>query len=408
MTRKGGLFAICRRRPHVIFGTRELELGLEPLILPKLQDDKFKNWHPGKGKLSSTKDRDVIGRYVNELFEINSNIRRRNEEERKERERRASAVSEDMASKYSGEGAVLSKEEYRDMVRAILSAEPFDARASERGERYAVSPEEQICGVYQHAAEGFFELMNVDDDELYGKLRLGIKAIEEEVEKLGDPVASEHLDYVLYQESSEKMFTNGVRDKGRNGMRLADFLKHENAKVSGLKEAEVAALRLYTTIAFKAINDNLRDQERIASGKPHPLPVTTYLIVEAIKKLRTVGADDGSEAVETVVLYRGMRDLVAGDKFIKMGGTELAPMSTTTDVKTAVTYSMSPESLIFRIVSANKLRRGADLRWVSAFAGEAEVLYAPLTFLQPTGRKQVVKHNGMRFTVVEVKPSSGA
>ena len=401
MTRKGGLFAICRRRPHVIFGTRELELGLEPLILPKLQDDKFKNWHPGKGKLSSTKDRDVIGRYVNELFEINSNIRRRNEEERKERERRASAVSEDMASKYSGEGAVLSKEEYRDMVRAILSAEPFDARASERGERYAVSPEEQICGVYQHAAEGFFELMNVDDDELYGKLRLGIKAIEEEVEKLGDPVVSEHLDYVLYQESSEKMFTNGVRDKGRNGMRLADFVEHKIAKEAGLKDAEVAALRLYTTEAYKAINNPLRDQERNARKEPHPLPVTTTLICNAIKKLRRIGAR-GSDAV--VVLYRGMRDLVAGDRFIKMGGTELAPMSTTRDISTAVSYAMSPESLIFRIVTRNNLQRGSDLQWVSAFAQEAEVMYAPLTFLQPTGRSQVVELDGVRFTVVEVNP----
>ena len=398
MTRKGGLFAICRRRPHVIFGTRELELGLEPLILPKLQDDKFKNWHPGKGKLSSTKDRDVIGRYVNELFEINSNIRRRNEEERKERERRASAVSEDMASKYSGEGAVLSKEEYRDMVRAILSAEPFDARASERGERYAVSPEEQICGVYQHAAEGFFELMNVDDDELYGKLRLGIKAIEEEVEKLGDPVVSEHLDYVLYQESSEKMFTNGVRDKGRNGMRLADFVEHKIAKEAGLKDAEVAALRLYTTIAYQAINNPLRDQERNARKEPHPLPVTTTLICNAIKKLRRIGAR-GSDAV--VVLYRGMRDLVAGDRFIKMGGTELAPMSTTRDISTAVSYAMSPESLIFRIVTRNNLQRGSDLQWVSAFAQEAEVMYPPLTFLQPTGRSQVVELDGVRFTVVE-------
>ena len=299
---------------------------------------------------------------------------------------------------------MLSDEEYKDMEHAILCAEPIDAKVSERGGRYAGNTKELICGEFQHAARGIFKFMNVDQDDVVKGAMQGVKAMEAEVAVLGNKEVSEHLDYILYEASSEKEYENGVRDKGRNGMRLADFLKHENAKVSGLKEAEVAALRLYTTIAYKAINDNLRDQERIASGKPHPLPVTTYLIVEAIKKLRTVGADDGSEAVETVVLYRGMRDLVAGDKFIKMGGTELAPMSTTTDVKTAVTYSMSPESLIFRIVSANKLRRGADLRWVSAFAGEAEVLYAPLTFLQPTGRSQVVELDGtgMRFTVVEV------
>ena len=32
---------------------------------------------------------------------------------------------------------------------------------------------------------------------------------------------------------------------------------------------------------------------------------------------------------------------------------------------------------------------GADVQWLSAFPGEAEILYPPLTYLQPTGRSQV-------------------
>jgi hypothetical protein len=37
-------------------------------------------------------------------------------------------------------------------------------------------------------------------------------------------------------------------------------------------------------------------------------------------------------------------------------------MSTTTDIKTAVSYSVSKESLIFKIVTQNQLQRGADLK----------------------------------------------
>jgi hypothetical protein len=80
-------------------------------------------------------------------------------------------------------------------------------------------------------------------------------------------------------------------------------------------------------------------------------------------------------------------------------------MSTTMDIKTAVDYSISRESLIFKIVSKNKLQRGADLQWVSAFPTEAEILYPPLTYLQPTGRTQVVEVDAYRLTIVEVNPT---
>ena len=84
--------------------------------------------------------------------------------------------------------------------------------------------------------------------------------------------------------------------------------------------------------------------------------------------------------------------------------TQLAPMSTTTDIGTAVSYSLSSNSLIFRIVTKNGLQRGADLQWLSAFPAEAEILYPPLTYLQPTGRSQVIELNNHCFTIVEVTP----
>ncbi len=87
-------------------------------------------------------------------------------------------------------------------------------------------------------------------------------------------------------------------------------------------------------------------------------------------------------------------------------------MSTTTDLKTAVEYSARMDHgetghcLIFRIVTDNNLQRGADVQWLSAFPGEAEVLFPPLTYLQPTGRVQVLnKIPPYTFTIVEVRPT---
>ena len=91
-------------------------------------------------------------------------------------------------------------------------------------------------------------------------------------------------------------------------------------------------------------------------------------------------------------------------------------MSTTTDLGIAITYSTgkdddaattptSKQSLIFKIITDNKLQRGADLQWLSAFPAEAEVLYPPLTYLQPTGRTQKLELGSCGFTFVEVRPT---
>ena len=100
---------------------------------------------------------------------------------------------------------------------------------------------------------------------------------------------------------------------------------------------------------------------------------------------------------------------------------QLAPMSTTTDFKTAAEYSVgdtSAHSLIFKIKTGNKLQRGGDLEWLSAFPTEAEILFPPLTYLQPTGSTQevvvdkyyaknqeVTYKEKYSFTIVEVTPT---
>jgi hypothetical protein len=84
---------------------------------------------------------------------------------------------------------------------------------------------------------------------------------------------------------------------------------------------------------------------------------------------------------------------------------QLAPMSTTMNINTAVSYGISKNALVFKIITENKLQRGADLQWISAFPTEEEFLYPPLTYLQPTGKSKEIKVDEYSFMIVEVKPT---
>jgi hypothetical protein len=223
---------------------------------------------------------------------------------------------------------VLTMDEYKKMVYHMLLGTWDAHRRDPKGndyDKYAVQPKALVCGEFEHAAKGFFKLLNVTDDEVYKRASAGVLAIEEEVKALGDKDVAQQLEYILWHRAREKIFPNGIRDKGHAGMMLHDFLHHEHAKKAELLEVEVVALRLYTTSAFKHINDPLRDQSRVNSGKPHPMPVTVMLISRGIKKLRAVDADSAA-ATQSMVLWRGMRDIKSTDHFANKGGTEVCEL----------------------------------------------------------------------------------
>jgi hypothetical protein len=52
------------------------------------------------------------------------------------------------------------------------------------------------------------------------------------------------------------------------------------------------------------------------------------------------------------------------------------------------------------------MQRGADIAFLSAFPGEKEILFAPLTYLRPTGRSMALTfpEHAMNVTVIEVEP----
>lgn len=192
-------------------------------------------------------------------------------------------------------------------------------------------------------------------------------------------------------------------------MRLADFLELDEPRLAKLELAHIAALRIYTTAAYVLLNSPLRDQ---ASEEPHPLPVTISFLTSAIGKLRAVGASDATARKE-VDLWRGMHDIELNQSFMQEGGTELAPMSTTLSLDVALKYALSQRAILFKLHTDSFMARGASIQFLSAFPGEAEVLFPPLTYLNPTGLTQTLRLEsdaGKQYEVrvVEVVPHFGS
>ena len=253
----------------------------------------------------------------------------------------------------------------------------------------------------------------------------GVAAMRREVDALGDPTVSLCLRYVLEQEAGTNaaLFETGGhtmdcdaagrllatrrRADGR-GMRLRDFVEHASSRAANLEEAHVAALRLYSTDAFRAINNPLRDRARRQSRRPHPLAVTVALIHDAAPRLRTVDAR-GAERDARVTLYRGLCDAEIPRAFLERGGTEYAPMSFTRDLNVAIEYSTAHGagarcSTVLRARTEGAVDRGADIAYLSCFPAERETLYPPLTHLRPAGATEpiTISSSGIEVRVIDV------
>lgn len=275
-----------------------------------------------------------------------------------------------------------------------------------------------ISGEPEVAALGITQLLGVPEKIVWGGKAAGLAAMEFEIKSYGTEADWECFDYIVNQvvgsnrtrwpHSGNRLmdhFDDRDKEDQRTGKRLEYFVNHERSKRAGLLQEHVVALRGYTTAMYKTMNDGLRSTDR---GKPHPFPVTMDYLCEGIKRLRAVGYDEGDSSKDgTVDFWRGTRNVEILDEFARKGGTEFAPMSTSSDFRVALmTYSNKAQvRLLFKIVTQSFMDRGADLTYLSAFPGETEFLYPPMTYLQPTGRQERFETpEGVAFTIVEVSP----
>ena len=328
---------------------------------------------------------------------------------------------------------------WADRASDVVCVDLPDGTASEDAfNRFAnVGVRDLVFGRPAEAALGICHYMCVDESTLGARIACGVSAIVDEVTASANAVDIECLQYVLDAEagSSDRAFQGGLRRDcdeegevlacrlvpdgkgGQRGMTIDDFVAHPSARQSLLTKAHVVALRLYTT-AFRSINDPLRDRDRYENKLPHKLPVTVALLRDALGKLRAVeanqgskdgGADNGGFASPRVSprelhLYRGMKDVRAPLEFLAQGGTELAPMSTTSSLAVAMKYSASRNAVLLRLVTDSFISRGPDISFLSAFPAEREFLFPPLTYLAPTGNVEKIAVGGASWDVIDVKP----
>ena len=104
------------------------------------------------------------------------------------------------------------------------------------------------------------------------------------------------VQYMRHAPASEQKLSGDARtrDKGRDGLRLADFAEHAVAKRAALSEAEVLSLRLYTSSVGRSINAPLH--AGCTPSRPHPLPALVGHLVAALAKLRATAREPPTRA----------------------------------------------------------------------------------------------------------------
>lgn len=212
-----------------------------------------------------------------------------------------------------------------------------------------------------------------------------------------------NLHYVLCQKATLVKETGNdggpevTRDTDRNGEKLVSFWRKDQSRTCKLTVVEVASLRFYTTTSFHLVNDPLRS----GGSDTHPLALTTYSITCGLKKLRALNFQAkmaGGKGMATY-LWRGLKDRRVSDDFMIDGGSEKACMSTSESVEVVTRYSRSRVPLLFRIKIESPMDHGATLKWLSVYPDEDEILYPPLTCLEPLYKQPIINSPGWCVTV---------
>jgi len=308
-----------------------------------------------------------------------------------------------------------------------LSTENFRVHSASSDAKFAGDITELVLGRVENAALGLAHYLCVPERRILHGMAddMAVAAMQSEFVAHGTLNDRECLRYVLEDEAGGSDVSypphqlkrdcdgNGEllpsrRTAGGKPMRLADFVALPEATQARLTPAHVAALRVYTTAAFTSLNGPLRDRSRYEAGTAHGFPVTVSLIADAVKKLRVnskvmAPPSPTGERKPTLTLWRGMRNRVTPEDFLVNGGTELAPMSTSSDLSIAVRYAASAHALLLRLDTCNLMERGADISFLSVFPSEREYLFPPLVYLDPTGEVETHDDGECSFTIVGVR-----
>ena len=263
------------------------------------------------------------------------------------------------------------------------------------------------------------ELGLEDDDEFGSLMRDPLQSMEQEWRSNGEPTDIANFTYIAkgrarnpddIPEHTKQELANPSQDgptesdfdAGHDGMTASDFQNLDESKTAGLRKHHVVAVRLYTSNSYPLFNKPMREGK-----KPHPIRVTMYVLDEALKKMRKVEARQNPEGyTQTKILWRGMKDRDLDlDEFKRLGGTELAPMSTTLKRSVAERFARGDQGgLIFRYTTKAH-SKGVCIDFLSLYPKEVEYMYPPLTNLTFDENAQgEAEDPGGPFKVINVVP----
>ena len=243
------------------------------------------------------------------------------------------------------------------------------------------------------AAKGLDVLLGIDPNT-YMHVKDKVAVILKEFAKNGTDEDKENLKTLL-----DGTFINPEEPDAQQ-MTFEELMACDTMQASGLEGYHILALRLYTTSSYRSINNPMRQSPPVL---PHPFGATLYYISDALSKLREVQGRDPAMRNETLVFWRGMKDLQITDDFLQTGGSEMACMSTTSSREVAEDFAWSKSPLLFKFVSNSFMSHGADISWLSVYPNEKEVLYPPLTYLRPIRITEETIATTV-YKVVEVEP----
>ena len=172
-----------------------------------------------------------------------------------------------------------------------------------------------------------------------------------------------------------------IKEKGHDGWTLDKFVSHRKIQQAGLKHCHVAAIRMYSGSLYDPWNSALRALKAGSEEGLKKWATCICILVEAILKLSFVAP--------RMEVLRGLDESkrMLPESFLKetdgfSGGVELAFMSTTRDEDIAMDFSggLNKRGTILSI-SFTAASRGADIKLVSMWPEEEELLYPPFTYI---------------------------
>ena len=184
-------------------------------------------------------------------------------------------------------------------------------------------------------------------------------------------------------------------DEGHDGMRLADFTRDVNDQLEGacsqkrVADANVLALRLYTSSTYKQLNGALRIKGKF-SGASFVSEVKAQgtqelgfkACIQSARKCLLAMQAIKRPAVNT---FRGATGYLGHEFEAEKIGMDFAFFSASTNQRVAAEFEGDVECSVLFEIQYLETCPGVDVSIVSVFPGENEVLYPPCTGLSLTG-----------------------